>query len=201
MKEKLTIEQKRGRQLRKYQILDDDIKAELKTDSTYQSFSFKFDDIEFNEMVVDTKPNPVEVGLFVSVLFNLIFTVILVSDWAAKMQIGTVAVSSILIGVVSGMGIWAYNLFRFEREKILKGTQNIFLFYSKKDQEEVDDFIQTLKKKRKDYFRKTYMYFDDTLDLWTYESRLKWLLDKKFISKEEYKDLQEEVNNRRLLGD
>ena len=27
------------------------------------------------------------------------------------------------------------------------------------------------------------MPFDDTLDLWTYESRLKWLLDKKFIEK------------------
>ncbi len=201
MKEKLTIEQKRGRQLRKYQILDDEVKAELKTDSTYQSFSFKFDDIEFNEMVVDTKPNPVEIGLFLSVMFNLIFAVILVSDWAEKMQIGTVAVSSTLMGVVSGMSIWAYNLFKFEREKILKGTQNIFLFYSKKDQGEVDVFIQTLKKKQKEYFRKTFMHFDDTLDLWTYENRLKWLLDKKFIEKEEYKNLQEEVNNRRLLGD
>jgi hypothetical protein len=201
MKEKLTIEQKRGRQLRKYQILDDEVKAELKTDSTYQSFSFKFDDIEFNEMVVDTKPNPVEIGLFLSVMFNLIFAVILVSDWAEKMQIGTVAVSSTLMGVMSGMSIWAYNLFKFEREKILKGTQNIFLFYSKKDQGEVDIFIQTLKKKQKEYFRKTFMHFDDTLDLWTYENRLKWLLDKKFIEKEEYKNLQEEVNNRRLLGD
>jgi hypothetical protein len=201
MKEKLTIEQKRGRQLRKYQILDDEVKAELKTDSTYQSFSFKFDDIEFNEMVVDTKPNPVEIGLFLSVMFNLIFAVILVSDWAEKMQIGTVAVSSTLMGVMSGMSIWAYNLFKFEREKILKGTQNIFLFYSKKDQGEVDVFIQTLKKKQKEYFRKTFMHFDDTLDLWTYENRLKWLLDKKFIEKEEYKNLQEEVNNRRLLGD
>jgi hypothetical protein len=200
MKEKLTIEQKRGRQLRKYQILDDEVKAELKTDSTYQSFSFKFDDIEFNEMVVDTKPNPVEIGLFLSVMFNLIFAVILVSDWAEKMQIGTVALSSTLMGGVSGMSIWAYNLFKFEREKILKGTQNIFLFYSKKDQGEVDVFILTLKKKQKEYFRKTFMHFDDTLDLWTYENRLKWLLDKKFIEKEEYKNLQEEVNNRRLLG-
>ena len=152
-------------------------------------------------MVVDTKPNPVEIGLFLSVMFNLIFAVILVSDWAEKMQIGTVAVSSTLMGVMSGMSIWAYNLFKFEREKILKGTQNIFLYYSKKDQGEVDVFIQTLKKKQKEYFRKTFMHFDDTLDLWTYENRLKWLLDKKFIEKEEYKNLQEEVNNRRLLGD
>ncbi|TAH25119.1 MAG: hypothetical protein EAZ07_08120 [Cytophagales bacterium] len=201
MNQKLVIEQKRGRQLRKYQILDDEIKAELRTDSTYRAFSFKFDDIEFNEMVVDTKPNPVEIGLFLSVLFNLMFSVILISDWAEKMQIGTVGVSSTLIGVVSGMSIWTYNLFRFEREKILKGTQNIFLFYSKKDQQEVDDFIQVLKNKQKEYFRKTYMYFDDTLDLWTYESRLKWLLEKRFIEKEEYKNLQEEITNRRLLGD
>lgn len=197
----MIIEQKRGRQLRKYQILDDVVKAEIKTDNSYQSFSIKFADIEFNEMVVDRKPNPVEIGLFLSVMFNLIFTVILISDWAKKMQIGTVAISSTLMGIVSGMSIWAYSLFRFQREKILQGTQNIFLFYSKKDQEEVDAFILMMKNKQKEYFRKTYMHYDDTLDLWTYENRLKWLLDKKFVDREEYKNLQEEINNRRLLGD
>lgn len=201
MKEKLIIEQKRGRQLRKYQILDEEIKAEIKTDTSYQSFAIKFDDIEFNEIIVDRKPNPVEVGFFLSVFMNLLFVVILISDWVKKMQIGTVAISSAAIGVVSGLSIWAYSLFKFEREKILKGTQNIFLFYSKKDQKEVDEFILHLKKKQREYFRNTYLPFDDTLDLWAYENRLKWLLDKKFIEKEEYKDFQEEINNRRLLGE
>jgi len=200
MEEKLNIEQKKGRQLRKYHILDDQVKAELKTDSSYQSFAIKFDDIEFNEMVIDRKPNPVEIGLFMSIFFNILFAIILISDWAIKMQIGTVAISSVLMGVVSGMSVWAYNLFRFEREKILKGTQNIFLFYSKKDMTEVDNFVQLLKRKQREYFRNTYMHFDDTLDLWTYENRLKWLLDKKFIDKEEFKVFQEEINNRRLLG-
>jgi hypothetical protein len=201
MNDRLMIEQQRGRQLRKYQILDDEVKAEIKTDNSYQSFAFKFDDIEFNEMVVDRKPNPVEIGFFFSVMFNLIFSVVLLADWAKRMQIGTVAISSTLMAVVSGMSVWAYTLFKFGREKILKGNQNIFLFYSKRDQEEVDNFIQLLKKKQKEYFRRTYMHFDDTSDLWAYESRLKWLLDKKFIDREEYKNLQEEINNRRLLGD
>ncbi|MGC1242421.1 MAG: hypothetical protein WA874_12580 [Chryseosolibacter sp.] len=201
MEEKLIIEQKRGRQLRKYHILEDQVKAEIKTDNSYQSFAFKFDDIEFDEMVVDRKPNPVEIGLFISIFFNIIFTVLLISDWAKKMQIGTVAISSVLMGVVSGMSIWAYNLFRFEREKILKGTQNIFLFYSKKDQTEVDNFIHLLKRKQREYFRNTYMHYDDTIDLWTYENRLKWLLDKKFIDKDEFRMFHEEINIRRLLGD
>lgn len=200
MEDNLIIAQKRGRQLRKYHILDDQVKAEIKTDNSYQSFAFKFDDIEFNEMVVDRKPNPVEIGLFISIFVNILFLIILISDWASKMQIGTVAISSASMGVVGGMSIWAYNLFRFEREKILKGAQNIFLFYSKKDQIEVDDFIMLLKKKQREYFRNTYMHYDDTLDLWTYETRLKWLLDKKFIDKEEYKNFQQEIINRRLLG-
>lgn len=201
MEEKLIIEQKRGRQLRKYSILDDAVKAELMIDNSYQSFTIKFDDIEFNEMVVDRKPNPVEIGLFMSVFFNVLLAIILVSDWTKKMQIGTVPISSVLIGVVSGMSIWAYSLFRFEREKILKGTQNIFLFYSKKDSKGVDNFIQLLKRKQREYFRDTYMHFDDTIDLWTYESRLKWLLERKFIDKEEFRIFQEEINSRRLLGD
>ena len=200
MEEKVIIEQKRGRQLRKYHILDDQVKAEIKTDTSYQSFAFKFDDIEFDEMVVDRKPNPVEIGLFISIFFNIIFTIVLISDWAIKMQIGTVAISSVLMGALSGMTLWAYNLFRFEREKILKGTQNIFLFYSKKDQTEVDNFIQLLKKKKREYFRNTYMHYDDTIDLWTYENRLKWLLDKKFIDKDEFRVFQDEINGKRLLG-
>jgi hypothetical protein len=200
MKEKLIIEQKRGQQLRKYKIFDNEVKAEIKTGNSYQSFAIKFNDIEFDEIVVDRKPNPVEVGLYLSIIFNIVFSVVLISDWAKKMQIGTVATASTLVSIVSGMSFWAYSIFRFEREKILKGAQNIFLFYSKKDQEEVDDFILILKKKQKEYFRKTYMHFDDSLDFWTYENRLKWLLEKKFIDKEEYKNLQEDINNRRLLG-
>lgn len=200
MGERLLIEQKRGRELRKYQILDDEVKAEIRTDSSYQSFSFKYDEIEFNEMVVDRKPNPVEIGFFFSVMFNLILVVVLLSDWATRMQIGTVPISTVLMGVVSGMSVWAYTLFRFSREKILKGPQNIFFFYSKKDRGEVDNFIRLLRMKQREYYRRTYMPFDDTLDLWVYESRLKWLLEKRFIEKEEYRDLQEEINSRRLLG-
>ena len=80
MEERLLIEQKRGRELRKYQILHDEVKPQIKTDSSYQSFSFKYDDIEFNEMVVDKKPNPVEIEFFFSVMFNLILVVVLISD-------------------------------------------------------------------------------------------------------------------------
>ena len=73
-------------------------------------------------------------------------------------------------------------------------------FYAKKDQEEVDDFIQVLKIKQKEYFRRTYMHYDEISDLWAYESRLKWLVEKKYIEKEEFKDLQEEIERRKLLG-
>ncbi|WP_339791456.1 hypothetical protein [uncultured Imperialibacter sp.] len=201
MSERIEIAQKRGRQIRKYQVQDDGVKSEVKTDGTYHSLMLKFEDIEFDEIIVDRKPNPVEMGFFLSVLFNLIFAVILLSDWFERMQVGTIVTSSMLMGVVSGMSVWAYTLFRFDREKILKGPKNIFLFYSEKDQAEVDNFIDLLKSKQKEYFRKMYMDLDDTSDLWAYEGRLKWLLDKKFIEKEEYKYLKEEISNRRLLGD
>jgi hypothetical protein len=108
MTNKVTIEQRKGRQLRKYEILDDEVKAEVKTDTTYQSYNVKFDEIDFNEIVTDRKPNPAEIGFFISVMFNLILVAILVTNWAEKMQIGTVAISSILTGIVSGMSVWAY---------------------------------------------------------------------------------------------
>ena len=169
------IYQKRGKEIRGYKIKPDGLDTEIKSNGVYQSFKISFEDIEFNEIITIRKPQPVEVGLFISVFINLILILLTFSDWLIKVS-GNETITSVLgFAILSGLSVWMINLFKRSKEKILKGAQNLFFYYEQKDKENVDSFIDSLKIHQREYMREKYMKIDGLRPKESQEQTFFWL--------------------------
>lgn len=186
--------QKRGRDFRKFELQAEELSIEMKTAGQYQAYKAKYEEIEFNEIISGTRPSTFETALFISVIINLICLTIIFGKNLSSETIGT-----IFMGFLSGLSLWAYNSFQFKNEKILKGAQNIFFYYTKKDVDAVDAFIEEIKKRQKLYIREKYMKIDDLLPLDNLENIFQWLYNRKFIERNELEVLIEELNNKKLI--
>lgn len=193
------IYQKRGKEIRGYKIKKDGLDSEIKTNGNHQSFKIRFEEIDFNEIVLTKKPQPIEVGLFISVFFNLILLLVLFSDWLVKTSGNETIISAVAIGLLGGLSVWMINLFKRSKEKILKGAQNIFFFYESKEQSTVDSFIENLKVRQRDYMRKKYMQVDTLRPKESQEQTFFWLHDREFITKQELEILIDELNSRMII--
>ena len=193
------IYQKSGKEIRGYKIKKDGLDSEIKSSGNYQSFKIRFEEIDFNEIVSTKKPQPIEVGLFISVFFNLILLLVIFSDWLIKTSGNETIISIVAFGLLGGLNVWMINLFKRSKEKILKGAQNIFFFYEPKEQSTVDSFIENLKIKQRDYMREKYMQIDTLRPKERQEQTFFWLHDREFISKKELEMLIEELNNRMII--
>ena len=106
-----------------------------------------------------------------------------------------------MLALTSGVVLfWAKGLFKFRKIKILEGDQNISFFYFEGQQKEVDEFISSLKKYRRKYLRGKYMKYDELDDEDVQKGVYTWLYKEKIITREEYKDLSDEINNGRIIG-
>ncbi|MDP3463533.1 MAG: hypothetical protein Q8S18_12145 [Bacteroidales bacterium] len=193
------IYQTRGKEIRGYKIKKDGLDSEIKSNGNHQSFKIRFEEIDFNEIVSTKKPQPIEVGLFISVFFNLILLLVIFSDWLIKTSGNETIISIVAFGLLGGLSVWMINLFKRSKEKILKGSQNIFFFYEPKEQSTVDSFIENLKIKQRDYMREKYMQIDTLRPKERQEQTFFWLHDREFISKQELEMLIEDLNNRMII--
>lgn len=95
--------QKKGRDFRNYEILEDGVLFEYKNEGNYLKYKIPFDDIEFNEIINNKKPNRNEVILFASVIINIsLFLFILMDN-----QITQPLLSAILFGMLGSISLWA----------------------------------------------------------------------------------------------
>lgn len=191
------IYQKRGKEVRGYKIQNDGLATEIKSNGNHQLFKIRFEEIDFDEVVSTKKPQPMEVGLLISVFLNLIFLLVIISNEMIKTN--ETIISAVAIGIIGGLSVWTINLFKRSKEKILRGQQNLFFFYEPKEQSKVDSFIENLKVKQREYMREKYMQIDTLRPIANQEQTFFWLHDKDFISTEELEFLIEELNNRMII--
>jgi hypothetical protein len=193
----IKIFQKKGKETRRYMISEDGLETEITTKGQSQAFTIRFEDIEFNEMVVSKKPGLVEVGLFISVLVNLLLIVFFLYEKIPAVD--ETALSGMAIGIISGLSVWSVRVFRGEKEKILKGPQNLFFFYGRKDKDNVDQFINDLKSFQRKFMRKKYMKIDDLIPEENQQQTFYWLYNRNFITRTELEVLFEELDNRKII--
>lgn len=193
------IHQKRGKEIRKYMITNEGLHAEIKSNGNHQSYKINYEEIDYNEIVSTTKPNITEVGLFFSILMNLILLIFIFSDWLIEITGNETIISVVAFGVLGGLSVWMVNLFKWGREKILRGAQNIFFFYNTKEQTVVDSFIDQLKVKQKIFMRDKYMKIDNLRPIEGQEQIFFWLHDRQFINRQELELLIEELYNKKII--
>jgi len=120
--------QKKGRDFRNYEILEDGVLFEYKNEGNYLKYKIPFDDIEFNEIINNKKPNRNEVILFASVIINIsLFLFILMDN-----QITQPLLSAILFGMLGSISLWASKILKKESIKFLEGKQNLSFFLLKR---------------------------------------------------------------------
>lgn len=191
-----TIHQTFRGNFKKYEITEKGLALESKNSNDYIAYNIEYEDLGFDEIVRKFVPSRFEYAIFFSVLLNLILIGVLLYPYISLkwLQFILVLIATALVFV------WAKNLFKFRKIKILEGDQNISFFYFENQQEEVDAFIEQLKKYRRKYLRGKYMKYDELDDADMQKSVYSWLYKEKIITREEYKDLTDEINNGRIIG-
>lgn len=191
-----TIHQTFRGNFKKYEITEKGLVLESKNSNDYIAYNVEYEDLGFDEIVRKFVPSRFEYAIFFSALLNLVLIGVLLHPYISLKWLQFLIVT-IVVGVVFFL---AKNLFKFRKIKILEGDQNISFFYFENQQEEVDEFIISLKKYRKKYLRGKYMKYDELDDEDVQKSVYTWLYKEKIITREEYKDLSDEINNGRIIG-
>lgn len=85
-----------------------------------------FEKIGFNKIITSKEINPFELGLFISVFFNLMLVLLLLSDWLVKLTNDEIFTSTLGIGISAGLTVWAIGLFKRKKELTLEGIEKLF---------------------------------------------------------------------------
>lgn len=191
-----TIHQTFRANFKKYEITEKGLALESKNSNDYIAYTVEYEDLGFDEIVRKFVPSRFEYAIFFSVLLNLVLIAVFLYPYVSLKWLQVILVAIAACAVF----IWAKNLFKFRKIKILEGDQNISFFYFEEQQEEVDEFISSLKEYRRKYLRGKYMKYDELDDEDVQKSVYTWLYKEKIITREEYKDLSDEINNGRIIG-
>ena len=115
------ILQKNGPEYKKYTIKDTGVYLEVKTNDNFTGKLVKFEHIGFEEILVKHKPSAYVTGLFVSVMFNVLFFILFIIDSVQEAGIDPNILFGAVIGALIPLGMWGRSVFKNEKEKILKG--------------------------------------------------------------------------------
>jgi len=189
------LTQKKGSDFRYFEILEDGVLFEYKNEGNYLKYKIPFDDIEFNEIINNKKPNRNEIILFSSVILNIsLLLFILMNN-----QITKPTLSAILFGIIGSISFWGAKIFKKESIKFLEGRQNLSFFYSKEDEETVDNFINLIQDAKKTHFRQKNLKIDEYVPTEIQKSNFLWMYRSNQITKEEYEDLVKQLDNLRII--
>jgi len=193
------IVQKNWSHYRKYTIKEDGLYLEVKTEEGFTARLIKFEDIGFEEIITKYTPSPYAVGFFLSLFFNLLVVIIYLIDLSKKYSFGSGINSGLSGGIIVLLAIWGKTIFKFEKQKIIKGEVSIVFDYFKKKQAEVDQFIQELKIKQREYIRNKYMQLDEFKSAEIQRNILIWLYESEYISRHELQELLDKLDKKVVI--
>lgn len=194
-----SLKHKKYPQFKNYEIISNGVKMEIRTNEFYNEHIVKFEDIGFEEQITRYKPSVVSVGLFISVLLNILFIMVFILESINTENLNSGILLAVSTGIIVGLSSWGRSLFRFEKLKFLKGEVNLSFWYFKKYQVEVDEFIESLKQAKKEYFRNKYFVIDENEDFSLIIQRFYWLKTMEYITETEFQEKVSQLNERRVI--
>ncbi|MFZ5431217.1 MAG: hypothetical protein ACOZDD_13360 [Bacteroidota bacterium] len=181
----------------RYSLGYDGLKMSTCIEDVYQTATYRYEDIEFNEVITERKPSRLRVILFFSVMINSGFLLFFGSASLTRLA-GTpvinVAPATLLLVLLV---IWGRRLLVSRLEKSLVGPMKVTFYYGRKERANVDAFILNIREKQREMMRKKYMRIDKYLPVEEQERRFCWMYDHEFITQSELEVLVEEAENLR----
>lgn len=191
-----TLEQRSWLGFKKFTIEQDGLRLECKQDNKFLNTLVEYEQIGKKEVIVNEKGNLYGIIAFVSVFFNVMILLGIVSDRIENTGI----FSGITGGVIAAFSFWGYHLFRLSEEKFIEGPYSISFFYSNKKRVEVDQFIKELQSCKTNYLRNKFMKIDRHTSAEQLKAQFIWLKQGEYISDIELNSLMEELANRRIIA-
>lgn len=193
----MRLEQKKWPYYRKYEIKPDRVEIDFKTDNGSFSQTAWFEEIEFEVQIEDKKPSPIKTGLAVSVMFNVILSLLYFGDRFIDMNAPMNFPTMIAIPIC--MIVFGKLYFKTEKLKFLLGKKNLSFWYDEKSKSEVDTFISELKKVKRDYIRDKYLKIEDSEDSSAVRAKLNWLKIASYIDENELKEWLDRLDKRTMI--
>ena len=192
--DRIELEQKSRFKTEAYKITETGLETYLKDYEGVFTRFYHFDDFSrrTNRTFTETEPKFLKIGIGIITLGIIIFKC---SKFFENIE--NVLMLSGLISAIVGLCLVAY-FFLNRKQNILLEMDNdeqVFILMDKPNKVEVEEFIETFYKKRKEYYRERYFYIDFKGKREQEISRIKWLKDEDIISKIEYDETMNKMDN------
>jgi len=190
--------QKRGGDFRRYHFGYDGLKIATYIQETYQTYTYKYEDIEFAEIITIQKPTVHIIILFFSVMLNFLLLLFITAPYIVSLT-GSIYVLWIPVILATGaMSLWGFFIFRKKFEKMLAGPINVVFYYDRNDRQIVDEFVESLRNKQRHFLRKKYMRIDQYIPVDQQQLKFSWMYHRDFITRSELEILMEETDILRM---
>lgn len=185
------LEIKFRNQKQSFEILEDEIIVDLATSKHKLKYNVPLEEIKKTHFITKTK----EDGFFLISLFSFILNFLFLSYLIIEnYKLGNLFLQSSLL-TISLVSIWGIKAF-FDGydEKHLDASKLLYFIYTKKNVAKVDQFIELIYTKQKDYFRKQYFVIDAVLPYNVQHERYLWLYTNNYINDNEYEIIKEDLD-------
>ncbi|MET3036377.1 hypothetical protein ABXT08_09760 [Chryseobacterium sp. NRRL B-14859] len=194
-----TLTQKDGRNSRYFEIQEDGVFVKSNFVKELQEYKVHFDDIQNDESVFRKSKDWVLIVVAISVLFNsILLTIVINETYQFSIQTGTIVFA---IAMVPSLIVTALcnSEFRKENSKTLAAAKPLIFSYAKKEMEEVDLFIEEIRKSKKEYYLRQYYRVDSLIPTHVQIARIHWLYESKYITESDAQFIIDEMEQRRII--
>lgn len=192
--DRIELEQKSRFKTEAYKITETGLETYLKDYEGVFTRFYHFDDFSrrTNRTFTETEPKFLKIGIGIITLGIIIFKC---SKFFENIE--NVLMLSGLISAIVGLCLVAYFFLNRKQNFLLEmdNDEQVFILMDKPNKVEVEEFIETFYKKRKEYYRERYFYIDFKGKREQEISRIKWLKDEDIISKIEYDETMNKMDN------
>jgi hypothetical protein len=189
MEKKLEIRFKNQKQT--FEILEDEIIVDLNTAKHKLKYNIPLEDIKSTHFITKTKEDLSSMLFYFSLFLNIAFIIYLFSDY---FKLDYALIQSILLSTSLAFVFIIKTFFDGHNEKHIDSSKLFYFIYSKNNSKEVDEFIELVYKKQKDFFRKKYYIIDPILPYNLQFERYIWLYTNKYINESEYELIKENLD-------
>lgn len=189
--------QKKGTDFKHYKIESEGVFLEQKYQGNFYSKLIKFHEFNNEISVQGVKPNSWAIAFLLSFSFNLFLVALFVFE---ELDLSDSLESAIALSLVLPIVIISIPLLKKEKVKVIHGYKLTLPFYYDRKTEETDRFIEAIFTAKKEHFREKFMQVESHKSYAEMMDNFKWLLDLEYISKQEFDELVESIENRRLFN-
>lgn len=180
--------QKRGFHRKRFVIQKNILRIETKDTNSTEAYEVSYEEI--GDRITTTKASK---RIFVFTLFPTIVLMMAVVFPSISGELLQKTSYWIMLVLFSAISLVLYFSTNYHRLVISGGRHDLEFFRDKPSAVEVDAFVAKVLEQRKNYLKKKYTTFDDTLSLDAQMSQLYWCKNNGIISEEEYDSLRESI--------